>query len=59
MQNAAACYNAGAIYENGIKVKRNLKKALSYFNSSCNLKLDKACYKYNEILKSINNNLKD
>ena len=40
---AAACYEFGYLYENGIWVKKDTQKAKDYYLKSCEYGYDKAC----------------
>ena len=59
MQNAPSCFNMGVIYQQGLKVKRDTKKALEYFKKSCSLNFDKGCLEYEKLLNNLTDTLKD
>jgi len=40
---ATACYEFGILYEEGIGVKKDIKKAKAYYKQACEDGYDKAC----------------
>lgn len=44
LNDAASCYDIGAIHWNGVSSKSSKSLAQKYFQKSCNLKLSEGCY---------------
>ncbi len=49
----------GIIYQKGLKVEKDITKALEYFNKSCSLKFKKGCLEYEKLLNSLTETLKE